>query len=324
MKIRFTSPRSAPDVDNGIKVPYAPPKRQAFRLRWYLILLLVSSPLLYMGWRALTGLWLIEAPGYIERPTIQLNAPQAALVGKIAVRENQPVRQGEPLIELHRTELDQQRQTLRQHLDQPSTPPPPAADAGQLALLRESLARYQRLFDAGAATRGELDAARLRLREAQAALRAQPSGADERERRNWQIELDGVERMRQSLLLLAPADATVLTLETRPGLSVQAGQTLLTLQENTAPRVVALLPPSYARYARAGQPAKVVWSSGETAQARVLFNGTLSERIPEVLREFGGTRQGILVHLELLAPLPEQLKVNNLAVSVRFSRQLLN
>ena len=321
MKIRFTSPRSAPDVDHGIRVPYAPPKRQAFRLRWYLILLLVSSPLLYLGWQALLGLWRIEAPGYVERPTIELTAPVAAQVARIVVRENQPVRRGEPLLELQRPELDLRRQTLRQRLAQPA--PAPAGDAGQLALLRASLARYQRLFDAGAATRGEVEAARLRLGDAETALRppAASTTADARERQGWQAELAEVEQLRRNLLLRAPADATVVALNTRPGLSAQAGQTLLSLQERAVARVVALLPPQQARYARAGQSATVVWPSGEAVPARVSANGTVTERIPDTLREFGGSRQGILVRLQLLAPLPARLNVDHLTVGVRFARE---
>ena len=61
MKIRFNSDKERnPTQDGGLKVLYAPGKRVAFRLRWYLILLLISSPLLWFfgihGSLALTAL----------------------------------------------------------------------------------------------------------------------------------------------------------------------------------------------------------------------------------------------------------------------------
>lgn len=324
MKIRFTSTRSAPDIDQGIKVPYAPPKRHAFRLRWYLILLLASSPLLYVFWGILSSWWLIEAPAYIELPVYSITAPQSAQVSAVHVQEYQHVQKGQPLLELRRAELDARAQTLRQLITSPSRPAHPslATEEKQLVLLRESMERYQRLFNEGAATKGELDAIKLRLLEAET-LRAKAAlpSMDPRAR-DWQIELDEIEALRRNLTVYAPSDATVLRVETLAQHNVLAGQPLLTLQQNIEPRVIALLSPRHADYAHTGQQAWVSWSSGEKIEARVLYNGTVSERIPEMLRGFDNQSQGILVQLKLLGPLPEHLKVNNVAVNVRFPRDV--
>lgn len=323
MKIRFNPHRTAPNLDQGIKVPYAAPQRQAFRLRWYLILLLISTPLLYLAVRALLSLWLIEAPGYVALQVYDISAPQAGQVARLLAHDSQPVRHGQPLLELRQPELEARLAILRQRLATPSRPASLRRDdAVVLSLLRQNLARYQRLFDAGAATRGELDAARLRLDEAQAARPMPSRDNNEQQRRDWRWQLAEAEALQQSLLVRAPADGTVLRVETQPGLSVQAGQTLLALQQRGTARVVALLPPRHASYARAGQRATVFWPSGEQAAARVLYNGSISAKVPEALRSYGDLHQGVLVQLELLSMPPAWLQVNNMAVNVRFPHEL--
>ena len=50
MKIRFDSRKELnPTQEQGLTVLYAPGKRMAFRVRWYLILLLVASPLIWLA-----------------------------------------------------------------------------------------------------------------------------------------------------------------------------------------------------------------------------------------------------------------------------------
>ena len=75
MKIRFSSPKEQqPTREQGLKVLYAPGKRLAFKLRWYLILLAVTSPLLWLVGRALLSVWLIEAPAQLLLPASELRA----------------------------------------------------------------------------------------------------------------------------------------------------------------------------------------------------------------------------------------------------------
>jgi hypothetical protein len=48
MKVRFKGLRTPePEQQRGFKVSYGPGKRQAFRWRWYLMLALVLSPVIY-------------------------------------------------------------------------------------------------------------------------------------------------------------------------------------------------------------------------------------------------------------------------------------
>ena len=64
MKITFRPPKSVtPDREHGIRVPYAPAKRAVARWRWYLIVLLVAAPLLYLVGQLFYTLVFVKARG---------------------------------------------------------------------------------------------------------------------------------------------------------------------------------------------------------------------------------------------------------------------
>ena len=61
MKIKFSSAKEhQPTADNGMQVLYAPGKRLAFKLRWYLILFLILLPALWLAGRYGLALSLIH------------------------------------------------------------------------------------------------------------------------------------------------------------------------------------------------------------------------------------------------------------------------
>ena len=69
MKIRFDSRKELnPTQEQGLNVLYAPGKRTAFRVRWYLILFLVASPLIWLGGKLAYGMLMIDAPAQLRLP----------------------------------------------------------------------------------------------------------------------------------------------------------------------------------------------------------------------------------------------------------------
>jgi multidrug efflux pump subunit AcrA (membrane-fusion protein) len=317
MKIRFTSQRSAPDVDQGIRVSYPPAKRTAYRLRWYLILLVVSSPLIYMVWSFSADTWLIEAPGYLEMPVYNIDAPISGRVTSLFVKNQQAVAKGESLIELSRPEQEELARMLQ--LEYSDTVTLQAADdttiRRKLEILRESQTTYDRLFKVGAATRGELEAATLRLMDAESAYLRYRNELQQKK-----SQVNERKAAARPLMIYAPSDSVVLNINVQPGINVLEGTQLLTLHRESEPRIIALLPPRYAGYARTGQEGLVIWPNGARTKARIIYDGVISERMPARLQVFGIQNQGILVEMKLLQPLPDRLNVINLPVKVRFSR----
>jgi multidrug resistance efflux pump len=307
MKINFNRKPTEPDIDQNLKVPYAPAKRKLFQFRWYLILALVVSPFVYVFWSALMGWLMVDAPGYVEIPTYQMFAPQSSVVNKILVKENEAVEKGVALIQLIRPEGEKRLEILR---DETYNPSPKALYGKQVELVRKSLKDYEALYKSGAATIGEVDAARLRL--------LQVMSMDQR----WLTQLADTELAAQNIVIKAPNNSIVIRVETKEGVSVQQGDPLITIQEAAKPRVIALLAPRFALYAHPGQKASVKWDSGLEVDATVLFEGTVSSQIPEKMRNFKNQNQGIVVQLELHSDIPGVLAVDSLPVKVKFARNL--
>lgn len=307
MKINFNRKPSEPDHEQNLKVPYAPAKRKLFQFRWYLILALVASPFIYIFSAALMGWFLVDAPGYVEIPTYQMFAPKPSVVDKILVQENEMIKKGATLIQLKRPEGEKRLEILR---DENYNPNPKTLYEKQILLVRKSLKDYESLYKSGAATIGEVDAARLRL--------LQVISMDQ----HWLTQLADTELAAQMISIKAPNDSIVIRIETKEGISVQSGDPLITIQETTKPRVIALLAPRFALYAHPGQTATVQWESGLKVQATVLFEGTVSSQIPEKMRNFKNQGQGVIVQLELHSDIPGALAVDSLPVKVQFSRNL--
>lgn len=305
MKINFNRKPTEPDIERNLRVPYAPAKRKLFQFRWYLILALVVSPFVYVFWSALMGWFMVDAPGYVEIPTYQMFAPQHSVVNKILVKENEIVEKGVALIQLIRPEGEKRLEILR---DETYNPSPKDLYSKQVELVRKTLKDYEALYKSGAATIGEVDAARLRL--------LQVMSMDQR----WLTQLADTELAAQNILIKAPNNAIVIRIETKEGVNVQRGDPLITIQETTKPRVIALLAPRFALYAHPGQMATVKWESGLEVEATVLFEGTISSQIPEKMRNFKNQNQGVVVQLELRSNIPGELAVDGLPVKVKFKR----
>jgi len=56
MKISFQKKDKDPAMVQGLRVPYAPARRKAAQWRWYVILLIVSSPLLFFLFKMVKSL----------------------------------------------------------------------------------------------------------------------------------------------------------------------------------------------------------------------------------------------------------------------------
>lgn len=118
MKVRFEPEKKFQAVrDNGLQVNYGAGKRALPKWRWYLLLLLVSSPLwlfalnLLTGWLWVKGIAVIEAHSWLE------TSPQAGRVQQILVQPGEQVQAGQALLRLSSPELENRRQLLQAERD---------------------------------------------------------------------------------------------------------------------------------------------------------------------------------------------------------------
>lgn len=332
MKIRFTGDKERnPTQEAGLKVLYAPGKRMAFRLRWYLILLLISSPLLWFFGRLGVGYLRVEAPAQIQMPVVELRAREAGTVAELPVKAGDHVQRGQLLLRLDNPEWRLRIQQL-----QPGEVPAagsPSTQAQQLQqraieLARQRVAQVQALLAQGAATRGELFAAQAELNSQQQALldlqarqrvqRSQAEGdplqllREERERQWLQSRLEGLQ-------FSAGEDGRVAEVLVGSGENVGPGTLLMRLERSAEPLLLIYLEPRFAAYAEPGHGLEVRMPDGSWQTARVLQAADSARRLPAGMQKpFTVSQMGLLVPAEFERPLPPLWRVDQLPLKVRF------
>lgn len=332
MKIRFNSDKERnPTQDGGLKVLYAPGKRGAFRLRWYLILLLISSPLLWVFGRLGVGYLRVEAPAQIEVPVVELRAREAGTVAELLVKAGDHVQPGQRLLSLDNPEWRLRIQQLQPgEVPVASSPSTEALQLQQRAieLARQRVNQVQALLAQGAATRGELLNAQAELNtqqqvllDLQARLRAQRSQAEgdplqllreDRERQWLQSRLDGLQ-------FTASEEGRVAEVLVSVGENVGPGTLLLRLERSAEPLLLIYLEPRFAGYAEPGHPLEVRMPDGSWRSARVLQAADSARRLPAGMQKpFTVSQMGLLVPAEFEQPLPPLWRVDQLPLKVRF------
>lgn len=327
MKVRFDSPKETrPAEEQGLQVLYAPGKRMAFRLRWYLLLLLVASPLLWLGGQWLLALERIEAPARLYVPALQVRAFEAAQVREVLVEPGQLVVQGDVLMRLDNPGW-RQRLALLADTDEAGTGRLPADERQLLGKAlgdaEKRLREVRRLLAVGAATRGELfrleserDARQLELVQFEQRLQQEPADLGQR-----RLERRWLEQRLASLEVRAPEDGRVLDVAVDPGESVAAGLPLLTLEKRQQVQVWVYLPARHAAYAQQGQELDLQLPDGTWQAARVVRQVYDTARVPAELQPpFASAARTLLVLVEPTEALAELWRVNQLGLQARFPR----
>lgn len=345
MKIRFDRPESqVADVRDGIRVPYAPARRAFPRWRWYLVVLIVTSPLLFFLFKIGLGSLAANSPGVVSLEPIAVNSPRPAVVERVAVVPGQTVEAGEVLLRLD----DPTRESLlalleaeRQVLQNRPRPSPGAAWRGQLALVDETVAyerarleTIRRLYEKGAATRAEVDEASGRLQRARAdriSLEAAREGAglsgdDDRARlRLAQIEAEmaSIATTRGPLVLTSPRAAQVLDVLVGPGESVGQGTPLVRLADGERASFTAFVDADDRRFVEPEAEVTVRLPGRKTVKATVDGLPQLAQPMPASLAgPLSVGSPALKVRLLPREPLAAEDRIEGLPVTVHWGLRL--
>ena len=357
MKVRFIEPeRTDPNRDRGIKVPYAPAKRQQARWRWYLILLVVSSPLLYFTGKMLWASVVIEAPAIISQEQITVRTSGQGYVDAVFVKPMTEVTAGTPLVRLRNldlsTRIDQLRAELRAlegvRFDSGSyqTSTVNLEDQLQIATQQrdqksERLAKLEDLVNQGAATDSELASARNDLQQSNSKIAqihqevttlnrpADNTAGQEMKARiaSLRSEISGMEKQSDGLLVTAPQSGRVVDLAIVKGDQLAVGgKVAMIAPTGSELHLDAYVPPKYSQYARTGLHASVIFPDGRRRSAVVTDVPEITMEIPSAHPEMFGSREvGVLVRMKFLdAGTTQAALTDGLPVTVRFDNRWNN
>jgi len=331
MQVRFRPAQRSPEELDGIKIPYAAGKGKAHKLAWYLILLAVLSPVIYLS-TGLAGAWLsLTANGTVFLEQQEVRAAQAGIVTRLDIKVGDSLQTGQTLLVLDNFELTAAaaRNALERHAPAAAQRNAAAEAAVEEVRLRGRTLQYQQnrratiqtLVSDGAATVAELNTAEYALTEAEAALMharqalaVNTLGIDTAD-----VERSVLESRRRSMTHHAPFSGRVLEVLVNPGQYVSPGEPLVVVARLDNPHVVAYTPPKFGTRLQMGTRATIRFPDGTQTLAVIAEQPKLTQRMPsDLVDQFGLRPMTVVLTLLPQEKWPEHQRVQGLPVSVRF------
>ncbi|WP_371185902.1 HlyD family secretion protein [Thalassotalea maritima] len=342
MKIQFqTEKQKNPIRNDGFDVMYAPAKRVAFRFRWYLLVLLILSPLVIFGWHLLDDELLVQADGILTTQPVVLHAPQPVFVKKIKVRDGDSVTAKDILVELSSPVVERQYALLQtkhntfKELHQKGLQNLELLYNQQIASLKASdrdskrlSAKYKDYQQRGVLPLSdrlliEQTDVQSKNRYQQALISFESAVSQHRNgplaKTVLDIELALAEAQARSemLNLVAPKGGLINEVLVEEGEFLGEGEPILTLSNLTEPVVIVYLQPKRMDYAKIGQTATIKFPNGDKYEGKINRPVQMTQQLPPSLTgPFDVSKAMIKITLDI-SPVPKHM-VEGLPVKVRF------
>lgn len=336
MKVVFKSSKEKnPLQHDGLNVFYGPGKRLQYKLRWYLILALVSSPLLWIVYTLARDALLVEAPARLHYPTYDIVANEDGIVGAKFVNTNADVQIGQQLFSVQNDTLEFKRNQISVELSSSPLQIDNAAYTNQSRLLQDKINKAQDLYDShrrlsenGLITKSEVVDADRRLKFAKTQLfelnqqhqeREEYLRKQQQEHTSGSIERSYYDQKIARLNINTLQAGTVVDVAVDVGTPVKKGQLMATLRLSDEPEVWVYLAPKMAEYSAVGTPFSLVFPDGHAIGATVAENSKTVTSLPPSLRKaFSESNVGILVKANIPTSIGNQWNVDNLPLKARF------
>lgn len=348
MKVQFHLDKNKqPTTDNGMNVAYGNVKRGGYRVRWYLILALVLSPILVMGYYFVQQYVLTIAPGIITTEPLMLTAPQNSIVKSIKVQDGDAVAAQQLVIELQDPTLDQDIEFLRNelrtlnetlaHRKIEDFKPYIAAinvatkNVDKIATIKDiyeqyikegkvSQVDYAAIISLYSNAESVLMNANIALYEAQAlAAKQKIVGGTAQLRRSLNQKLATKMHQYNALIIRSPFAGHTIDMAAIAGQRVSQGDVLAVIAPKVAPFVMTYLSPKYISKAALGSEVTVVMPNGKRVKAKVAVSTTVASKLPvQLTKPFEAPESLLKIKLTLVDALDAGSWVEGIPVKVSF------
>ena len=348
MKVGF-EPKKEATVEKGIKIPYPAERRKPPIWRWYAILLIFLSPVVYFAWTISKPMLLMEAPGFVRIGIYRVDAPRSGRVVALHVREGDEVAKGEKMLLLKDPDVDPTIEGLKKRLTILSEREKKVRQAldNDTKLLTLRMAKISRrieslkkevkslafLVEEGAATEPELDRVKsvlMRwqerfddLRHRKIALKSDPELDKLRTEKIRLLSQLRIWRSRsKSLEIVAPTEGVVASLDVGEGFDVQKGAHLLDVLDQDRYFIQGYFSPSYFDDLVPGKRVVVRFEDGFMLNAVVERPPEVSARFPKDFAVLKEIKRAVVVRLKPEKPIPQRYRVANMPVKIYLNDRL--
>lgn len=324
---------------------YGAALRSAPKLRWYLIVCVISIPLVYLVYLLLDETVLAQFQGVVVFDTVKIRAPDAGYVETLYVKEGEHIVRGRPLLQFKSPELDtrldylhkekarleerveamkvKSTESLQEHLATLKK------DILSSQLVYQKFAKYYR--SKGNIAAMDLEAARknvISAKEAYAQLQHQIKQVilendlevEVKYRRRIEdikIEITQAEIKKKYFLIKSPAKGTVKEIDIHRGEFLPEGKDIIDIITKNNLRVVAFIDPKQAEDVQQNAVVSITFPDNFSVKGKVVNVPSYAERTPLTFHNPLATRENKLI--AIIMPdkeLPKNYRVFGLPVEV--------
>ncbi|MDF1678301.1 MAG: efflux RND transporter periplasmic adaptor subunit [Legionellaceae bacterium] len=324
---------------------YGQGKRTPPKLRWFLIIGLVSIPLIYLLYMLLDETILAEFQGVVVFDTVKIRAPDAGYVEKLFVKEGEHVDDEQVLLQFKSPKLDAELEYLRkekeridsqiEHINRKST----ESLREHLVILEKDIQASQLVYDKFAKyykARGHIAA--LDLEQARKNVIAAKQAYSQLKHQIKQVVLENdlmievnykrqieevnnrirqAEIKKQYFLIKSPAKGVVKQIEIHRGEFLPSGQDIIDIVTKNNLRVVIFVDPKKAEDLRPGITVAMTFPDNYKAEGEIINVPNYADKTPLSFQNPLATRQNKLVAIvHFKEKLPEKYRVFGLPVEV--------
>lgn len=348
MKVEFhLDKQRSPTSEKGMKVTYGQAKRGGYRLRWYLLLAIVLSPLLTMAYFFTKDAVYITAPGIITAMPVTLSAPFDAVVDDIDVKNGQNVTKQQLLVSLWDPVVAKDIESLQQQvIDIDETLRNQSGDS--LALYDASIAdaqknltemegvmqRYREFSRQGQVSQIDLASAFQMYSAAQLSVdnnriaqqKAKEDALQQRlavpvaqARREMLLKLGTLHAQQEEMSIESPYPGSITDVLVQVGQRLAQGDPLVVVSPNRPPKIIAYLSAKFIDRAQLGYSATVIFPDGSKRDATVSEPTKMASKLPpQLAKPFEGSPALLRVVLAFDAPISADQWVEGMPIEVHF------
>ncbi len=336
--------KSKLDEKNTVK-DYGQGKRTPPKLRWFLVIGLISIPLVYLMYMLLDETVLVEFQGVVTFDTVKIRAPDAGYVETLFVEEGQHVVREQELLQFKSPGLDSELASLRKEKArmesqiESMTKESTASLEAHLATLKHDILSSQLVYQKfakyyrakGHIAAIELEQARKNVvaaKEAYSQLQHQIKQAildnDVAVEVNYRRKIEEVKReieqaeiKKKYFLIKSPAKGTVKEIEIHRGEFLPAGQDLIDIITKNNIRVVAFIDPESSDDVRQNASVSLMFPDHYTVKGKVVNIPSYADKTPLSFQNPLATRENKLIAIiKFDEELPPKYQVYGLPVEV--------
>jgi multidrug resistance efflux pump len=348
MKVEFhLDKHQKPTSEKGIKVAYGTAKRGGYKARWYLILALIISPLLLLGYYFFRPYALTLAPAIITVEPIVITAPRSGIIQSIFTQEGDSVTRNQLLAviedpvlnkdiafiksELRSILTDQEKQSSHSFALYQTAIKQAEQNYDSVATIKQNYDKYLKQGDVsqveytavlGAyhAAQNSLSASKINYQ--QAIIQEQQNrlaGNLAQVTRQLRQELATKEGLLQTLNVQPSLAGYIVEKSVVPGQSVKEGEPLYTIATEKTPIVIAYLNARHIDKVSLGREAKVLFPNGKKYAIKISKPTELASKLPpQLAKPFEGQKALLKVTFMFLEMPPSENWAEGMPAEVHF------